>query len=324
MPAQQSTITERLSIKGISTAAFAQVLHTIMERMLWEVVTDRDGGILARTHGFYSFYGAEVRISMAKNDALISVQPVDTIYTSDEECRGYMNRLLHAIELERAKREEADRNLHPMHREKYGALLISKSYLITPLLVYTNALLFLLMVLSGISPLTPATASLFQWGGNLGPAVAAGEWWRLVTYMFLHGGVVHLLGNTFALLYVGMFLEPMIGKARFVLTYLLTGIGAGLTSIWMHSDAVSVGASGAIFGMYGVFLALLSTSYIKRSYRKTMIRSILFFVVFNLMYGLQGNTDNAAHVGGLVGGLLVGFAIYPGLKKNVVPIRRQK
>jgi len=316
-------INQRVALKGISAVAFAQVLRTIMERMFWEVV-DRDGGFLARTHGFYSYYGTEVRISVLKNEALITMQPVDTVYTSGEECRVYMDRLLHAIELERAQMDEADRNLHPMHREKYGALLISKSYLITPVLVYINVLLFLLMVLSGISPLTPTARSLFQWGGNLGQAVAAGEWWRLVTYMFLHGGAVHLLGNTFALLYVGMFLEPMIGKGRFAIAYLLTGVGAGLTSIWVHSEVVSVGASGAIFGMYGVFLALLTTSYIKRSYRKTMIRSILFFVVFNLMYGLQGNTDNAAHAGGLIAGVLVGYAIYPSLKKKVVPIRRQK
>jgi len=321
MPEENSVITERVSLRGISAVAFAQVLRTIMERMLWEVVANRDGGFLARTHGFYSYYGAEVRISIVKNEALISMQPVDANYASGEECRVFMDRLLRAIELERAQIEEADRNLHPMHREKYGALLISKSYLVTPVLVYFNVLLFLLMVLSGISPLTPSAASLFQWGGNLGPAVAAGEWWRLVTYMFLHGGAVHLLGNTFALLYVGMFLEPMIGKGRFAVAYLLTGVGAGVASIWAHSAVVSVGASGAIFGMYGVFLALLTTSYIKRSYRKTMIRSILFFVVFNLMYGLQGNTDNAAHVGGLIAGLLLGYAIYPGLKKKAAAVR---
>lgn len=309
-------------MRGGSAVAFAQVLRTIMDRMLWEVVADREGGFLARTHGFYSYYGAEVRISIVKNEAVISIQPVDAMYTSGEECRAYMDRLLRAIELESGQMEEADRNLHPMHREKYGALLVSKSYLITPVLVYINVLLLLLMVLSGISPLTPSAASLFQWGGDFGPAVATGEWWRLVTYMFLHGGVVHLLGNTFALLYVGMFLEPMIGKGRFAMAYLLTGIGAGLVSIWAHAAVVSVGASGAIFGMYGVFLALLTTSYIKRSYRKTMIRSILFFVVFNLMYGLQGNTDNAAHVGGMITGVLVGYAIYPGLKKKVAAVRQ--
>jgi rhomboid protease GluP len=315
MPEEHSVITERVSLKGVSTVAFAQVLRTIMERMLWEVVADSDGGFLARTHGFYSYYGAEVRVSMVKNEALINVQPVDVFYTSGEDCRVYMDRLLRAIELESAEMEQADRNLHPMHREKYGALLISKSYLVTPVLVYMNVFVYLLMVLYGISPLSPAAASLFRWGGNFGPSVAAGEWWRLVSYMFLHGGAVHLLGNTFALLYVGMFLEPMIGKRRFAIAYLLTGLGAGLASIWAHSAVVSVGASGAIFGTYGVFLALLTTSFIKRSYRKTMIRSILFFVVFNLMYGLQGNTDNAAHVGGLVAGFLVGYAMYPGLKR---------
>ena len=133
---------------------------------------------------------------------------------------------------------------------------------------------------------------------------------------------MHLLMNTFALLYIGMFLEPLMGKVRFASAYLMTGIFAGLMSIAMHPASVGVGASGAIFGMYGVFLALLTTRHIKKTLRKTMLRSILFFVVLNLMYGLQGNTDNAAHIGGLLSGLLIGYAYFPGINQQH-SIRRQ-
>jgi rhomboid protease GluP len=154
------------------------------------------------------------------------------------------------------------------------------------------------------------------WGGNFRPAVAGGEWWRLITYMFLHGVAMHLLMNTFALLYIGMYLEPLMGRLRFASAYLLTGICAGLLSIVMHRFSVGVGASGAIFGMYGVFLSMLTTSHIQKTLRKTMLRSILFFVVLNLLYGLQGNTDNAAHIGGLLSGLAIGYAYYPGINKR--------
>ncbi len=212
--------------------------------------------------------------------------------------------------------DKANRNLHPMHREQWGALVPSKSYMVTPYLVYANLLVFIAMILAGLSPLHPKAYSLLQWGGNYKPAILAGEWWRMLSYMFVHAGGAHLLGNTFALLYIGMFLEPLIGKFRFGAAYMITGIFAGAASLLMHPASVGVGASGAIFGMYGVFLALLSTRFINGTQRKTMLRSLLFFIVYNLMMGLQGNTDNAAHIGGLVSGLLIGYAFYPGIVKR--------
>ena len=106
------------------------------------------------------------------------------------------------------------------------------------------------------------------------------------------------------------------GKFRFASTYLLTGVCAGLMSIAMHPNSVSIGASGAIFGMYGVFFSILTTSHIQKAQRTTMLRSILFFIVLNLMTGMQGNTDNAAHVGGLLSGIAIGYIYYPGIKQR--------
>jgi rhomboid protease GluP len=122
--------------------------------------------------------------------------------------------------------------------------------------------------------------------------------------------------NMFALAYIGMFLEPILGKFRFLTAYLLTGVCSGLMSIYIHSYTVGVGASGAIFGMYGVFLSTLTTSYIEKTARKTMLRSILFFVLYNLLAGAEGNVDNAAHIGGLISGIVVGYAFYPGVVKK--------
>jgi rhomboid protease GluP len=220
------------------------------------------------------------------------------------------------------EQEKADRSKHPMHREKYGALVPSKTYLVTPIIIYINALIFIAMVCAGLSPLHPTAQSLYMWGGNFRPAVLHGDWWRLITYIFLHGGAMHILMNTYALLYIGMFLEPLLGRVRFISAYLLTGICAGLMSITMHPASVGVGASGAIFGMYGVFLSMLTTSHINKTMRKTMLRSILFFVVLNLLSGLQGNTDNAAHIGGLISGLLIGYTYYPGIAAKV-PVKKQ-
>jgi rhomboid protease GluP len=119
----------------------------------------------------------------------------------------------------------------------------------------------------------------------------------------------------YALLYIGMLLEPRIGSSRFLSAYILTGIAASATSLWWHDLTISAGASGAIFGMYGVFLAMLSTNLIEKSARKALLTSIGIFVFYNLVNGMKGGIDNAAHIGGLVSGLIIGYAFYPSLKK---------
>jgi len=262
------------------------------------------------------YSGDVIKVGIHPQHISIQSRPINEYYCNEEQSRRNTATLEQYIIDAATQLRLAERNLHPMHREKYGALLLSKTYKITPLLVYANVLVFLVMTLSGVSFLHPTAQGLYAWGGNHAPSVLGGQWWRLITYMFVHAGGMHILMNTFALLYIGMFLEPLMGRWRFLSAYLLTGIGAGLMSIAMHPFSVGVGASGAIFGMYGVFLALLTTSYIKKSLRRTMLRSILFFVTLNLLYGLQGNTDNAAHVGGLLSGIIVGFAMYPAIKKS--------
>jgi rhomboid protease GluP len=121
----------------------------------------------------------------------------------------------------------------------------------------------------------------------------------------------------YALIYIGLLLEPRLGKLKFTAAYFLTGIAASLCSLWWHDLTVSAGASGAIFGMYGVFLAMLTTNLIEKSARIPMLTSIGIFVLYNLMNGVKQGIDNAAHIGGLLCGLIIGYSFYPSLKKNV-------
>lgn len=205
--------------------------------------------------------------------------------------------------------------------ELWGALVPSKTYIITPALLYLCLGIYIAMIISGVAPLSPTPTSLVHWGGNIKWLTQNGAYWRLISYQFLHSGLFHLLMNGWSLLYIGMYLEPLIGKKRFLSAYLASGIWAGLASIWMHNNSVGVGASGAIFGLYGVFFALLTTNYIQQSLRRTLLRSILFFIVLNLINGLQDNIDNAAHVGGLLSGLIIGYIMYPGIKENGTQLR---
>jgi rhomboid protease GluP len=142
-----------------------------------------------------------------------------------------------------------------------------------------------------------------------------GEAWRLLSSCFLHIGIFHLLMNMYALLYIGVLLEPILGTRKFISAYLLTGIASSTVSLWWHDLTISAGASGAIFGMYGVFLALLTTNFIEKSARKALLTSIGIFVGYNLLNGMKGDIDNAAHIGGLLSGLAIGYAFIPSLRK---------
>lgn len=120
--------------------------------------------------------------------------------------------------------------------------------------------MFLIMVFSGLGFLSFSGEDLLKWGANYRPAIQNGEYWRLLTSTFLHGGVMHILFNMYGLFIAGIFLEKEIGAKWFIVFYLLTGIVSSLTSVWWHPATISVGASGAIFGMYGVLFALLTTN----------------------------------------------------------------
>lgn len=189
-----------------------------------------------------------------------------------------------------------------------------EGYYITPIIIDINLLVFILMAFSGVSLLEPSTKDLIAWGANLRGITLSGQWWRLLTNTFLHIGVLHILMNMYALVYIGILLEPYLGKFRFASAYLFTGILASLASIYWHPMTVSAGASGAIFGMYGVFLAMLTTNIIDKKTRSALFGSIGVFVVFNLINGVKAGIDNAAHIGGLISGLIIGYAYYPSLK----------
>lgn len=189
----------------------------------------------------------------------------------------------------------------------------TQGYFITPIILDLNILVFVLMAIGGVNIMLPDTESLLAWGANFRPSTLDGQWWRLLTSCFVHIGIFHLLLNMYALLYIGLMLEPQLGRTRFLSAYLLSGIGGSAASLYWHDLTVSAGASGAIFGLYGVFLAMLTTNLIEKSARKALLTSVLVFVGYNLVNGMKGGIDNAAHIGGLVAGLVIGYSFYPSL-----------
>ena len=145
---------------------------------------------------------------------------------------------------------------------------------------------------------------------SFGPAIANGEWWRLLTPMFLHSEsfIMHILFNMFILYSYGPDVERVFGTARFVMMYLVAGFIGGVASYAFNTcGGFSVGASGAIFGVMGILLVFL---YNRRSsqFVKQHLNGIVAFIVLNLFLGFAiARIDNYAHIGGLLGGAALGF-----------------
>jgi len=146
-----------------------------------------------------------------------------------------------------------------------------------------------------------------------------GQYWRLLTAMFLHGDgtvqgdLLHLGMNLWALWQLGRLYEMMFGTRRFVLIYFVTGIAASITSLLrytlLHQEGASVGASGAIFGILGAFIFSIRRSPRWRNERwaKSIVQQLMFWIVANVLIGFRiPQIDMAAHLGGLVAGLLLG------------------
>ena len=143
-------------------------------------------------------------------------------------------------------------------------------------------------------------------------AVLAGEWWRLVTAIFLHGGVDHLLGNAVALIVLGMVCEHAFGRVQFVFLFVMAGIGGSVVSM-LTSPGPSVGASGAIFGLQGAAIVLFRRHRDRLLVRDRRIGFVLIaWAVYAIAQGvLTPYVDNGAHVGGLLTGMLLARRLHP-------------
>lgn len=165
---------------------------------------------------------------------------------------------------------------------------------------------FLVQVISsgGRALLSPGVESLVNSGALVSQLVAAGQWWRLLTCVFVHIGIIHFLFNMYALLSVSSFLEEEIGAARYLSLFLLTGLGGSFASYLLHVRVISAGASGAIFGLIG-----FSISYFRRqgSARGRDIQGFMLrWALYAFIFGLLVRADNYAHGGGFVAGFLIG------------------
>src|SRR4029077_18251009 len=179
----------------------------------------------------------------------------------------------------------------------------------TAALIGLNLAVFTLMVVTGTGLLRPTGGRIGNCGENYGPLTLGTQWSRLVTSIFVHIGLLHLVVNMWCLYQLGSIAEKLYGRWSFLLLYLLTGMAGSIASISRGTSVASAGSSGAIFGLAGALITSLLFGKLPISTRDLIIAlgSLLAFAGYNLAYGfLKGGIDNGAHVGGLICGLLIG------------------
>lgn len=203
------------------------------------------------------------------------------------------------------------------HDNEYRFLnaVFSRSNQFTMLLIGVNLGVFVLEWLGGGMGLMAADhAVLIGFGAKQNSLIAEHhQYWRLVTCIFLHIGVIHFVFNNYALWIIGREIEQIYGSARFLILYLTTGVLASISSFVFSPNAVSAGASGAIFGLFGV-MATFAFKYRKEipaALGKDIRRRVLPIIAVNLLFGFtaRGIVDNAAHVGGLIAGVALALVI---------------
>lgn len=228
---------------------------------------------------------------LKKYDFIMNEFPSITVDTNLKE-KG-MNLFLKITDEITKKNEETSLKAEDVFKKKKP--------IITSFIIALNIILFLLMYILGNG--SEDAYTLVNFGANVREFVRAGEYYRLITCSFLHIGIFHLLCNMYCLYVVGSQIESFYGKVKYILIYLVSTLCGSILSI-ATSSSISAGASGAIFGLFG---SLLYFGYHYRVYLGSVLKSQLIpLIILNLGLGfILPGIDNAAHIGGLIGGVLI-------------------
>jgi len=178
----------------------------------------------------------------------------------------------------------------------------------TFVLIAINVAVFLVQVGTGHGGIENNASSLIPEFGLFGPSVAAGEWYRLFTSAFIHGGLIHIGGNMLVLYFLGRLLEPAIGTPRFVVVYLVSLFAGSLGALLLSPNALTYGASGAVFGVLGAAFVIARG---RRVHALASTIGVLILLNLAISFGVPG-ISIGAHLGGLAAGVICAFTILAG------------
>lgn len=220
-----------------------------------------------------------------------------SIISCSERCKPLMNIYLNLV------------NNNIENKDNKNFLLQLKKDVPTVVLVGINIIIFLLTAFISKSIFDINYMVLLVFGGKYGPLIEAGQYYRLFTCMFLHGGIVHLTCNMYSLYIVGPQISRIYGTFKYIIIYFCGGLVSSIVSYIFSANTLSVGASGAIFALVGALLAFALSE--RKNINKKYISGLFQVIVINLFIGFSmSNIDNFAHIGGLIGGLVIGIILY--------------
>lgn len=329
---------------------YLTLLYTAFNNLNWRVGYFDHDGIIAYTPISWASYSEEVSVRVYPNEIVIKSECVgyQGFFTDYEKNQKNLDLLFGEIEYAefhlQTNLEQTTQQLIDSIPEKQflsldnppmagkerlrgflSAFIPKKDYAVTPVLVLTNIGIYVISMVAIFFMAIILAASnkghiegdfveriLLGIGFSSRAQILQGQVWRLLTNTFLHFSLIHLTGNMIVLVYIGSLIESKLGKWNFLLLYLFAGLMASMVSVMWRAQGIAGGASGAIFGLFGILLALLSTNFYERSARRALLISTGIFVAYNIIPG-SSYVDYAAHVGGLLSGYVLGLIAYVGL-----------
>ena len=344
-----------IPLAGFPSDRYLLVALKAIENAGWNLSHVSEGGIIAYTGLSWQSYSEEISVRINANFAIVKsecvgIQLFCNDYGKNEQnlakffhefdyvqfhLKDAWEENLKAMKLNAAGNEESYFDRAPLaSKEKIKNILYlfypRKGYFVTPLIINANILysficILILVVRASLYAQThedPAPASFFNdylsdVGANNRYLVLSGEYWRLLSGMFIHPKLGHIFSNMFALVYIGLMIEHILGSKRFLFIYILSGLAGSASSLLFHFTGFMVGASGAIMGMFGAFLALLCGNAFEKHARKAMLISTALVTALMVINGFtKTGVDNSAHVGGLLSGFIIGMICQYELLEN--------
>lgn len=328
---------------------YLTLLYHAFQNLGWRISYFDHDGIIGYTNISWQSYAEEVSVRIVNNQAVIKSECVGYQFFFNDYGKNEKNielllpeisyvefHLQHNLEQTTQElMDEVPENQFitlgdpPMgHKEQLHGFLTAftpgPDYFITPVVVLINITIFFasllvmvfMMIIFSIRHANQAIniESIYLAIGFVNRTqVLNGDIWRLLSGSFLHFSLMHLAGNMVVLIYIGSLIERKLGNWSYLLLYLLTGICASMTSVLWHNEGIMAGASGAIFGLFGLLLALLSTGFYEVNARRALLISTAIFVGYSII-PIGRSVDHAAHFGGLIAGYIFGWLAYWGLK----------
>jgi len=324
------------------------IVRQAIENLGWKLSHVSETGIIAYTPLSFQSYSEEISIRIQANFAVVKSECVGIQLLFNDYGKNEVNldKLFHEFEYVQYHLQEQWDEQVKIFREYvalqdddyferaplaaknkikniFQLLLPRKGYTVAPILLLLNIFFFvgwvlLLFVVPIVvfylkhSPeaIGKSIQSIQLLGSVNRKLVLEGEYWRLISYQFMHASLRHLFFNMYAFVYLGLMIENKIGWKNFLLIYIFSGICGGLNSIAFHENIYTVGASGAIMGLFGSMMALLINRFVEKSANKALLVSTVFVLTLMLINGsITPMVDNACHLGGLVTGFVITYLL---------------